>query len=262
MERLDLERPRDAAAIISAAFRVWWSHLAVFVTLAALPVIPVSFLIDGLWVGKLGDVDTNGPWEAVVVSTVLWSFLVTPLVTAMHVLVVLGLGRGDEPAVGPALRDGLRVLPRVIVAVILYAAAVLGGFVLLIVPGIWLSVSCFFAAQASVVDDARGLGALRRSREIVRGSWWRTLGIVILLSLVASLLAVPLGFVTQIIGAVADNGPLYVLGSAIAQTVTLSFTALAGTLLYFDLRLRSEGAPAPGGHEPLISPERPAPEPA
>ena len=107
-----------------------------------------------------------------------------------------------------------------------------------------ISVFCYFAAQASVVDDARGLGALRRSRDLVRGSWWRTLGIVILLGLVAALLAVPLGFVTQIVGAVADSGPLYVLGSAIAQTVTLSFTALAGTLLYFDLRHRSEGAPA------------------
>ena len=80
----------------------------------------------------------------------------------MHVLVVLGLSRGEHPSLGGALRDGLRVLPAVVVAVVLYALAVIAGTIALIVPGIWIAVACYFAAQAVVVDGAQGPAALRR----------------------------------------------------------------------------------------------------
>ena len=265
MERLDLDRPRDAGAIISTAFSTWWSHLGIFVALAAIPVFPVFFLIDGLWGEQLSDPDTVKV-APMIVSAVVQALIVSPLVTAMHVLVVLGLSRGEHPSLGAAVRDGVRVLPFVIAAVVLYALAVMLGTLLLIIPGIFLGVALYFAAQTAVVEDKRGLDTLKRSRELVKDHWWRTLGILILLSLLSALLALPLGFVTQIIGSSADNGPLYVLGGAIAQTITLSFTALAGTILFFDLRSRKSHAPAaawqpPGGGPPtdpgLASPERP-----
>lgn len=259
MNSLDLDHPRDLSAIISTAFTTWWHNLGVFIALAAIPVFPTVFLIDGVWGGSLGDPEAAriGP---TVVSAVVQGLVVAPLVTAMHVLVVLGLARGEHPAVGTALRDGIRVLPIVMVAVLLYTLAVFAGTLALIIPGIWLSVLLYFSAQAAVVDDARGADALRRSRELVKGSWWRTFGILIVLNILAGLLALPLGFVTQIIGTAADNGPLFVLGTAIAQTVTLSFVALAGTLLFFDLRARKT-APAAWTPQPdpgLVSPERPS----
>ena len=259
MNSLDLDRPRDLGAIVSTAFTTWWQHLGVFIALAAIPVFPAIFLIDGLWGGALRDPDTTNIGAAVA-SAVVQGLIIAPLVTAMHVLVVLGLARGEHPSVAGALRDGLRVLPVVSVAVLLYTLAVFAGTIALIVPGIFLAVRLYFAAQAAVVDDARGADALRRSWRLVEGAWWRTFGILIVLSILSGLLALPLGFVTQIIGSVADNGPLYVLGAAIAQTVTLSFTALAGTILFFDLRAR-RSATAPAWTPPvdpgLASPERP-----
>lgn len=255
MERLDLDRRRDSSAIIRTAFDVWKSHLGVFAALAALPVFPVIFLVDGLWAGRIDGSDAAGSWPAEVTSGLLWPLVVGPLVTAMHVLVVLGLARGERPSVARAVAAALRVLPWVMVAVAMYFAAVTLGLILLIVPGVWLSVTCYFAAQAAVVDQAKGLAALRRSDQVVRGQWWRVLGILILLTILAYVLALPLGVVTQIVGAVTDNGPLYLLGNAITQTIVLSFTALAATLLFFDLRHRTEGVePAPGW---VVTPERP-----
>jgi hypothetical protein len=262
MNRLDLDRPRDAGAIVSTAFSTWWQHLGIFIALAAIPVFPAVFLIDGVWGGALSDPDANDV-AATTTSTAVQTFVIAPLVTAMHVLVVMGLGRGEQPSFGGALRDGVRVLPVVVAAVLLYTLAVLLGIVALIVPGIWLSVSLYFAAQAVVVDGTRAGKALRRSFDLVQGSWWRTFGILILLAILAALLALPLGFVTQGVGLAADNGPLFVLGSAVAQTVTLSFTALAGTLLFFDLRARKSAAraAAPPWTRPadtgLSTPERP-----
>jgi hypothetical protein len=260
MTELDLNRPRDLSAIVSTAFETWWHHLGVFVALAAIPVFPVVFL-TGLWGGTLGDPDETAV-AASVTSAFVQLLIVSPLVTAMHVMVVLGLARGEHPSVGQALRDGIRVLPFVSVAVLLYTLACVLGFIALVVPGVWLAVALYFAAQAAVVDDARGLDALRRSWNLVKDNWWRTFGILIVLGILSALLALPLGFATQIVGNAADNGPLFVLGDAIAQTVSLSFTALAGTLLFFDLRARKTATAPAGAWTPppdpgLASPERP-----
>lgn len=260
MNSLDLDRPRDLGAIISTAFSTWWHHLGVFIALAAIPVFPAIFLIDGVWGRQLSDPDAADV-AASVTSTFAQAIIIAPLVTAMHVLVVMGLARGEHPSVAAALRDGIRVLPVVSLAVLLYTLAVFAGFVALFIPGVYVAVRLYFTAQAAVVDDARGSGALGRSWDLVEDAWWRTFGILLVLTILSGLLAFPLGFATQIVGTVADNGPLYVLGTAIAQTVTLSFTALAGTILFFDLRTRkSAPAPAPGWTSPdpgLASPERP-----
>ena len=258
MPELDLNRARDLSAIISTAFSTWWHHLGVFIALAAIPIFPATFLLEGVWGGTLTDPDTTD-LAAAITSGVLQILIIAPLVTAMHVLVVLGLARGEHPSVGAALRDGVRVLPFVSVAVVLYTLATLLGFLALIIPGFFLGIALYFAPQAAVVDDARGLDTLRRSWKLVKRSWWRTFGILIVLAILSALLALPLGFVTQIIGSAADNGPLYVLGSAIADTVSLSFTALAGTILFFDLRAR-QTAPAVWSPQPdpgLAAPERP-----
>jgi hypothetical protein len=257
MPGLDLNRPRDLSAIVSVAFETWWHHLGVFVALAAIPIFPVVFLV-GWWGGTLEDPDAVHV-AASLTSTAVQALVVSPLVTAMHVLVVVGLSHGAHPSVGRALREGLRVLPFVSVAVLLYALACILGFVALLLPGVWVAVALYFAAQAAVVEDARGVAALRRSHQLVKRNWWRTFGILIVLGLMAALLALPLGFATQIVGDQADNGPLYVLGGAIAQTVSLSFTALAGTLLYFDLRARKMAAAAwtPQPDAELATPERP-----
>ena len=262
MNRLDLDRPRDLAAIISTALSTWWSHLGVFVAIAAIVAFPVSFLVDGVWAGRLADPDETPSVAAQLGGLAVWA-LVGPFVTALSVLVVLGLARGEHPTLGAALRAGWHVLPRVLVVTVLYVLATILGFALFVIPGVFVAVACYFAAQAAVVEEHRGVGALRRSWELVKGSWWRTFGIVVVLSIISALLALPLGFVTQMIGAAADNGPLFVLGTAIAQTVTLSFVAVAATLLFFDLRTRKAATPAaptwqaPQPDPGLSAPERP-----
>jgi hypothetical protein len=46
-------------------------------------------------------------------------------------------------------------------------------------------------------------------------------------------------------GAVADIGPLTLLGQILLDGVVYSFTALAGTLLFFELKARHGGGPPP-----------------
>jgi len=50
--------------------------------------------------------------------------------------------------------------------------AILGGFVLLIIPGIYLSVSLVYAQLIFVDQGLRSWQALSASRELVRDRWW------------------------------------------------------------------------------------------
>ena len=106
-------------------------------------------------------------------------------------------------------------------------------------PGIYLFVRWYFVPQAVVLEGAQGASALRASGRLVEGSWWRTLGLIVLVN-VAALLVV---FVLAApFAAAADSADRAHLGADRRRSwrarVTQPFGALYSTLLYFDLRQR------------------------
>jgi hypothetical protein len=252
--RLDLDEHRNVGELIGLTFTLFGRHLAVFLSLTLLVVAPIDLLVDGVWGGFLaGGGDTSAPDAATTVSFLVAIVVIPPLVTALHVVVVQGLARGEEPAVGSALSAAAARLIPAIGAVALYAVGVTLGLIALIVPGIWLAVRWYFAAQAAVVDGLQPAAALRRSGELVEGHWWRVLGVLIVFNLITG----ALGGVGGLLLRQIDSGALYMAAWIVLQTVTLSLGAIFGTLLFFDLRARArlpwQGTPRIQPH----APERP-----
>lgn len=68
--------------------------------------------------------------------------------------------------------------------VILITIATLGGMVLLIIPGIFLSISLVLSQYTLVLEGRRGSDALSQSREYIKEYWWAVFGRVILLGIV------------------------------------------------------------------------------
>jgi hypothetical protein len=133
---------------------------------------------------------------------------------------------------------------------VLYVLAVAVGLVALIVPGVWLSVRWYFAAQATVVDGLSPVAALRRSAEVVETRWWRTLGAVLAFTLLVGVLGAVAGAVLGTI----DDGVIYISAEVLLQAVLLSLTAIFGTLLFFDSRTRTQ---MPWQGTPRIEPHAP-----
>lgn len=69
--------------------------------------------------------------------------------------------------------------------VVLSAFAVLGGFVMLVIPGIIFSIWFAFVTYVFVIEGKKGMDALLRSRQYVQGHWWQVFGRQILLGLAA-----------------------------------------------------------------------------
>jgi hypothetical protein len=66
------------------------------------------------------------------------------------------------------------------------AAGAAGAVVAGVVLAVWLSVLLRFAPQAVVFDEEGVFGSLQASSRLVRGSWWRLLGISLVVSIVMS----------------------------------------------------------------------------
>ena len=223
---LDLDEQRDTLDLIGTSLRVWARHLPVFLVLAALVVVPVDLAL-----GAAGD----GAQTASLVGFASW-IVVPALVTAMHVVAVLDLGHGLRPSIARSVRATLRVGPAVVWVVLLYSLGVVAGFLALIAPGLFLTVHWYFGAQVAVVDGLRGRAALRGSGALVAHRWGRVFGLLLTLGFLPAAAGGLVGAVTDV--AVAGTGGDVV--EIAAQCGAISFTALAGTLLFFDLRARSE----------------------
>jgi hypothetical protein len=231
----DLSEPRTFGELMDRTFALFGRHVGVFLTLALVLVAPTTLLVDGIWGRALADgIDAKPPAGAEVVSAALRGLVILPLITAANVLTVRSLAGGHEPSVGEALRDAARVFPRVLGAVLLYGLLVTAGGLLLVIPGIWLGVRGYFAAQAAVIDGLGPLAAFRRSSELVQGHWWRTFGYV---ALTGILFAFGGALLIAVIG-LAGSPALYVSGLMVVGSAAVSLTATFATLLFYDLRAR------------------------
>jgi hypothetical protein len=152
---------------------------------------------------------------------------------------------GAALSVGGAYATGLRrFLPALAGSLIVGIVAALLSATLILLPlAIFLFVNWSLLVQVIVNEGEGPLRALGRSRQIVRGQWWRTLGINLAIALLAFLPGLMIGWVTGPI----DQPWASALGTGIGSTLTAPFIALAQTLLYTDLRARK-------GERPLSQP--------
>jgi hypothetical protein len=208
--------------------------------------------------------------------TVLASLVLTGVVTA-----VVGDGvLGRSISAGEAWRRLRPVFARLfgvslltwLIIVGAWLACVLPGFIIFAAGsrdgGIALMVIGFFAgfalaayfwtmlslAPAAVVLERQAVtSALRRSRALVRGSWWRVFLILVLTfiisSIVSGIITVPFGIAggtLTILRGNVSNGLSFTalllngIGGFIAGTIVRPFTAGVTALLYIDRRMRAE----------------------
>ena len=152
--------------------------------------------------------------------------------------VIFSVARGTGIA---ASYRGIRSLffPLLWVGVLSYLA-VLGGFIMLVLPGILVGIWLLFTMFIVVVEGKRGLAAMQQSREYVRGYWWTLFGRYLLVVFIAGVLgAVVSGFALLIFGKML--GPLVPL---VFEMVVLPFLLVYIYQLYQDLAAIKPGSSA------------------
>lgn len=121
----------------------------------------------------------------------------------------------------------------------------------------WLMVQWSLASPALMLEKQGIVAAMKRSAKLVRGAWWRTVGVqlvsIILVVLTSSLISMPFVLIGA---AVTGDGAssffsmdstsswsylvFVAIGGALGSAVTLPIGAGVTTLLYMDQRIRRE----------------------
>ncbi|TDD64284.1 hypothetical protein E1262_28720 [Jiangella aurantiaca] len=246
---------RSWGRILGAARRMYTRHPLLFAGIG-LVYLPVMLVAAGLqWVlveaGELTSlVDTDGDQNAATVFVVVLVGGAISLLAYFCVLAAVSWALRDLDAGGPVSVLGAyrevrrRIRPLALVAARLVVVVwVLLLFVFTAPLALIYAVRNGFAVQAVMIEDRRTGDAFRRSREVVRGQWWRATAVA---ALVVGLGAIT-GPLVGIILLLVSDGSFDVINliTALVYVVTIPYVALVLGYLYYDLRL-SAGSPEAG----------------
>ena len=118
-------------------------------------------------------------------ATTVISLLQSSIVTGAIIIVIGEAVLGTKISPSDALNRLRGRIWRLVGLSLLVGLLGILAAVALIIPGIYVFVLLAFATPVFVLEKTTVGGALRRSAALVRGSWWRTLGIGLLGYMVA-----------------------------------------------------------------------------
>ena len=118
---------------------------------------------------------------------------------------------------------------------------------------IWAYITLSMVTPVVVLECGGPMHSLARSWQLVRGSFWRVLGILLLGTIIfttaGEAIQIPALFLSRLLGGAVNIGDavyafagtaIVILGSVIASIVSRPLLEGVGTLLYVDLRIRKE----------------------
>ncbi|MCU1601002.1 MAG: integral rane protein [Frankiales bacterium] len=204
--------------------------------------------LPGMLLGGLGGVVLTGALVTVVSRAILGqsaSFSDAWAATRPRFWALLGL----------ALLRGVILAGPIVVVVLLgvLVSPLLLLLLLAVVPlEVWLWTVTTLAAAPLMLEKVGVLGALRRSRALAMRSFWRTLGVLCLCTVITYLLSSILLFPVILLfelplftnGSVTFGATYFVsvaVATGVVQTLVAPYTAGLRALVYIDQRMRSEG---------------------
>jgi len=231
MSQLAHIRPRSATEIIDASFRFYRAHAGDLLVLCVLLLVPPALL----------SAVVSGFMVYVVQFIGNLMFLVCQ--GAIAVLVAAAIEQDRALSAGETLRALGDRAGSVIIVSIMSGIIILIGAVLLVIPGIIAAVWLMVATPVAAIEGRRNSDALGRSRELVRGQFWHVLGTTLLGWVIVMVLvfgvALTLGVLFGLVG-VPERLTEMLFGLLFAPLFPL--VGVAVSLLYYDLRVRNEGA--------------------
>ncbi|WP_282949107.1 glycerophosphoryl diester phosphodiesterase membrane domain-containing protein [Cellulomonas endometrii] len=124
------------------------------------------------------------------------------------------------------------------------------ALLVVVVGAFWLTVRTMLAPAAIMLEGGRFWSSVARAWKLTRGSFWRLLGLYLLISILVGIVSSIVTFPVTTIASVALNDPfltsgasiaLVAVGQAIASTISTVFMAGVIALAYIDVRMRREG---------------------
>ncbi len=169
---------------------------------------------------------------SVAVGILFW--VLSVLYQGMVVELVQGVQSGRRAhSVIELMRSVEPVLLQLMAVSLLFGLGVAVGFVLLIIPGLYLLVMWSVVAPVTVLERPGVFAAFARSRELVRGNGWPVLQVIIAIAVTVFVVAFAAGLASSALGSLGGALLQWAVTAAIAPV-----SALSASVIYFALQGR------------------------
>jgi hypothetical protein len=278
---LDL-RPLSLGEILDRTFSLYRRHFLLFFVITVLPccLIPVFILLPSLLPAATTTATVGAAQPRASVSFIFTALAVVVVLTA----VLIGLGIcflaqgasvyavselyfGRTITVTACLRRMRGRILKLLGVAFLNGLAVVGAFLFLVIPGIWLGCRLIACIPAALLENLGPGRSLSRSFRLTKGSAGRAF-VIYLLFLVLFYMGLLISIfpVAVASGAFAGNSAasgssfsLILAGEFLALVLVTPFLPIATTVFYYDLRVRKEAFDLqlmmnPGAAAPMSAP--------
>jgi hypothetical protein len=230
---------RTGGEIVRDSLRVYRDHFGPLVMIYSVPLVPVATL--AVYAVAVGSSAATG--AASVLQSVVSLFPAGAVTVAVSDICL-----GNRPSLGGAYRIMLANLWRYVGAYVLLMLAFFGGLILFVIPGLIFVTWFMFSCQVCVIERRGPVESLRRSRRLVRGSFWRCIGLWLALLLILMLAVMAAMTLLVLFNTYALSGwyspdqwtALDELLSWVLTFCAVPFLLTGLVLLYYDLRVRKE----------------------
>lgn len=246
-------RPLSVGEMLDAGFRLFRHRFGTLVACVLVPIVPLTILGTIITASTdEGAFDVNAPANesGTAIAGAIVGALVQSVGAALAVAacfkVISAAYLGERSSAGDSLRYALgRFLP-LIATYIIVVLITIPGFILLLLPGIWLTIKLCMAFPAVVFERAGPFRAVGRSWRLTRGNWWRVFGALFVVFLIALVINFAL---TAVLGGTAASSDsiseiafavLATLITLLTYVLTYPLWAAVMTVIYYDLRVRHE----------------------
>jgi hypothetical protein len=270
-------RPMPLPELLDELFRLYRRHFSLIVGVALLVAVPglIWSLVTGTYklnsasyanlfttTGTTTPTFNNQQFSNLVGALslgALGGFILLPISVGAVYRAVTDVALGRPATIGSVLRETLAryfpLLGLIGLGILLFIGWIIAetiGFILLILPGfavfcaaVYLAVRWSLVVAAMMAEDIGPIRGLRRSWNLVSGSWWRTFGILLIVTILQLIITYGLFILFGVIAALFTAGDFQAavvqVGGTLLGAVVSPITTIAVTLLYFDLRVRKEG---------------------
>ncbi|PYJ29007.1 MAG: hypothetical protein DME89_04790 [Verrucomicrobia bacterium] len=225
-------REQTVGELIRNTFAIYGRGFSVIFLTYFLPVFPVNLCVTEAQIAGAKGLYLLGTFVSVFVSLIACGAIT---------IAISDMCLGNKPSVARSYGKIFgEMLGKLFVANLLQTLFVLIGLILLIVPGVIAAVWLLLTPSVVILEGLGGMNALKRSKALGQGFYWRNFGVFLLVMVICVVLGGILGAIFgAIFGAMLGNfgGRLvYVL----AQTLSAPLSLVMVVLLYYDLRVRKE----------------------
>jgi hypothetical protein len=233
-------RPLDYGGIFDEMFDLYKKHFVLFFGIAAVIHIPIYAITAAI----------GGPIAAGIGA--LLNGVMSYVVLAVTTFAVSQCYLNKKTSIADSYKAmGVRTLS-LFATMLVAGLLILGGFCLLIVPGVILAFRYAFISEVCILEGKSGKEARIRSAFLAKDNVARIFVVSLLTGILAAVISSVVTAPMQILQAVlvqahgpsAASGPvglLVGLVTGIAAAVTTPIQVISFVLLYYDIRIRKEG---------------------